>query len=323
MSETTYLDAVRTAQAEEMRRDARVLVMGQDLRSNVYGAADGLLEEFGERRVRDLPTSETACVGAALGAAMCGLRPIVDMTIASFLYVAMDQFVSQVAKNRFMSGGRLVTPVVYRASMFYRGATAAQHSDRPYPMFMNVPGLKIAVPSGPVEARGLLKSAVRLDDPVLVFEDSLLWAERAELALDDDEPIPLGRAHVLRHGTDVTVVAIASAVKQALQAAEELADEGISVEVVDPRTLVPMDWDTIFESVERTGRLVVADPATHTCSAASEIAATVAERMFGALRASPRRVTTPDVHAPFSPALEAGLYPDAAKISAAVQSCFD
>jgi pyruvate dehydrogenase E1 component beta subunit len=250
---------------------------------------------------------------------MAGLRPIGDMTIASFVYVAMDQFVSQVAKNRFMSGGRITTPVVYRASMFYRGATAAQHADRPYPMFMNVPGLKIALPSGPAEAKGLLKAAVRDEDPVLVFEDSLLWAQSAEVADGDESILPLGQAGIVRAGSDVTVVALASAVPQALKAAETVAADAIDVEVIDPRTLVPMDWSTILASVEKTGRVVAADPATHTCSAASEVAATIAERAFGSLRAPIRRVTTPDVHAPFSPSLEAGLYPDAAAIAAAIR----
>jgi pyruvate dehydrogenase E1 component beta subunit len=319
MRELTYLQAIHEAQLQELRRDPRVIVMGQDLRANMYGTAAGFLDEFGEARIRDLPTSETAGVGAAAGAAMAGLRPIVDMTIASFLYVAFDQLVSQVAKNRYMLGGRLDTPVTYRASMFYRGGTAAQHSDRPYPMLMNVPGLKLTVPSTPADARGLLKSAVRDDDPVIQFEDTLLWGAKGPVPEGVDDLVPLGRADVKRAGSDVTVVAIASGVHAALAAAEELAGEGVSVEVVDPRTLVPMDWDAILGSVARTGRLVVVDPATRTCSAASEIAATVAEEAFDALRAPVCRVTTPDVHVPFSPALEAGLYPDAPKVAAAVR----
>jgi pyruvate dehydrogenase E1 component beta subunit len=250
---------------------------------------------------------------------MAGLRPVVDMTIASFLYVAMDQFVSQVAKNRYMLGGRLDTPVVYRAAMFYRGATAAQHADRPYPMFMNVPGLKITLPATPADAKGLLKAAIRDPDPVIQFEDSLLWGAKGDVPEDEDLVVPLGVAAVRREGVDATVVALASAVRHALAAAETIAGEGASVEVIDPRTLAPLDWDTILASVRKTGRLVVVDPATRTCSAASEIAATVAEEAFDALRAPVRRVTTPDVHAPFSPALEAGLYPDEQTVTAALR----
>ncbi|MEZ5099088.1 MAG: transketolase C-terminal domain-containing protein [Thermoleophilia bacterium] len=320
MREIGYLQAVREAQYEELQRDPRVIVIGQDLRANVYGAAAGLLDEFGESRIRDMPTSETGGVGAATGAAMTGLRPIVDMTIASFMYVAFDQFANQVAKNRYMSGGRFDIPIVFRASMFYRGQTAAQHADRPYPLFMNVPGLKITVPSTPADAKGLLKAAVRDPDPVIQFEDSLLWGAKGPVSDDPDLVVPLGVADVKREGSDVTVVAIASGVRASLDAAETLAAEGIEIEVIDPRSLVPFDWATVLASVRRTGRLVVVDPATRTCSAASEIAATVTEEAFDALKAPIRRVTTPDVHAPFSPALEAGLYPDAPKVVAAVRA---
>ena len=319
MKEQTYLQAVRDAQREELLRDPSVLLMGQDLRSNLYGAAEGLLDEFGPSRIRDVPTSETANVGAAIGAAMAGLRPVVDMTIASFLFVAFDQIVNHLAKDRYMTGGAVRIPVVLRATMFFHGATAAQHADRPYSMLMNVPGLKIVVPASPADAKGLLKSAIRDDDPVLCFEDSLLWGRKGPVPEGDDVLVPLGKAAVRREGRDVTVVAIGRCVDYALAAAEELAAEGVSVEVVDPRTLVPLDWATILGSVEKTGRLVVVDASHRTCSAASEIAATAAEECFAALQAPPRRVTTPDVHTPFSPALEAGMYPDRVKVAAAVR----
>jgi pyruvate/2-oxoglutarate/acetoin dehydrogenase E1 component len=313
-----YLGAIREAQLEEMRRDASVIILGEDIRASVFGTSDEFLAEFGPNRVRNTPISELGFCGAAIGAAMTGLRPIVDLTIASFLYVAMDQLVSQAAKNRYMFGGQASIPVVYRAAMFYGGANAAHHSDRPYPMFMNVPGLKIITPSSPHDAMGLLKSAIRDDDPVLCFEDQTVWGSR-EAVPAEEYLIPLGEAAVKRTGDDVTVVAIAGAVPLALQAAEALAAEGVSVEVIDPRTLVPLDWPTILASVERTGRLVVVDPAHRTCSAASEIAATVAEQRFGALKAAPRRVTTPDVHIPFSPAMEKPLYPNPDTIAAAVR----
>lgn len=319
LRELTYLQAIREAHWEEMARDPDVIVMGQDMRANLYGAYAGLAEEFGGHRVRDLPTSETACVGAAAGAAMVGLRPIVDMTIASFVFVAMDQFVNQVAKDRYMHGGQVRLPVVYRACMYFHGATAAQHSDRPYPMFMQVPGIKIVVPATPADVKGLLKAAVRSDDPVMCFEDSSLWRTTGPVS-DDDVLVPIGQADVKRIGTDLTVVAIGRAVGFALAAADEVAARGISAEVIDPRTVAPLDWETIFESVGKTRRLVVVDSALRTCSAASEISATVSEELFDALEAPICRVTAPDVHTPFSPALESNLYPDVHKITNAIST---
>ncbi|MBX5466362.1 MAG: alpha-ketoacid dehydrogenase subunit beta [Firmicutes bacterium] len=318
MREITYLQAIYEAQREEMQRDARVFIMGEDLESSVYGTTRGFTEEFGRERVRNTPLSENGFVGAAAGAAMVGLRPIVDINIASFMYVAMDQLVSIVAKATYMYGGQARVPLVIRAAMFYNGANAAQHSDRPYPMFMNMPGLKIIAPSSPYDIKGLLKTAIRDDDPVLCFEDATLWFTK-EAVPEEEYLIPLGQAAVKREGRDVTVVAVAGAVRQALDAAQVLAQEGISVEVVDPRSLVPLDVATILASVEKTGRLVVVDPAHQTCSAASEIAALVAERGFWSLSAPIVRVATPDVHVPFSPPLERQLYPTSERIVAAVR----
>jgi pyruvate dehydrogenase E1 component beta subunit len=296
--------------------------MGQDLRANVFGAAEGFLAEFGPDRVRDLPLSEAASVGIAVGAAMAGLRPIVDLTVASFMFGAMDQFVSQAAKSRYMFGGQATVPVVYRQALYYQGGTAAHHADRPYPMFMNVPGLKIIVPSNGPDLKGLLKSAIRDDNPVLCFEDATLWGRRGRGPAPPDAAehlVPLGVAAVPRAGTDLTVVAIGGAVPLALAAADQLAGDGISVEVVDPRTLVPMDWPAILGSVSRTGRCVVVDPANRTCGAAAEIAAQVAEDCFDALRGPVVRVTTDDIHVPFSPALEKLIYPSTEKVVAAAR----
>ncbi len=319
--ELRFLQAIQEAQYEEMVRDERVILMGQDLRANVFGAAAGFLEAFGPERVRDLPLSEAASVGMAVGAAMAGLRPIVDLTVASFMFVAMDQFVSQAAKNRYMFGGQATVPVVYRQALYYHGGTAAHHADRPYPMFMNVPGLKIIAPSNGPDLKGLLKSAIRDDNPVLCFEDATLWGRRGRGPAPEaeDHLVPLGVASIPRAGTDLTIVGIAGGVRLALDAAEQLAEEGISAEVVDPRTLVPMDWDTILSSVARTGRLVVVDPANRTCSAASEISAQVVEHCFDALRGPIVRVTTDDVHVPFSPVLEKQIYPNVEKIVAAAR----
>ncbi len=319
-----YLQAIHEAQWEEMTRDPRVIIMGEDLRRNLFGTTSGFLEKFGPERVRDVPLSENGFVGAAVGAAMTGLRPIVDITIASFMYCAMDQLVSQAAKNRYMFGGQANIPVVYRAAMFYSGPMGAHHADRPYPMFMNVPGLKIIAPSTPADMKGLLKAAIREDDPVLCFEDQSLWGDRAVIP-EGDHVVMLGSADVKRAGDDVTVVAISGAVGLALKAAEILDGEGISVEVVDPRSLVPLDKATILASVAKTGRLVVVDPAHRTCSAASEIAAAAAEEAFADLHAPVLRVTTPDTQMPFSPPLLASLLPSVERIAAAVRrvACWD
>jgi acetoin:2,6-dichlorophenolindophenol oxidoreductase subunit beta len=318
MATMTYLAAIGQAQLEAMEEDPRVVVLGEDIRSNLYGTAPGFVERFGRERVWDTPISEEGFAGLGAGAAMTGLRPIVDLTYASFLYMAMDQFVNQVAKNRYMFGGQATIPVVYRASMFYGASMAAHHSDRPYPMFMNVPGLTILAPATPYDARGLLKSAVRLDDPVLIFEDATLWFRKQDLP-DEPYDVPIGVANVVREGDDVTLVAIAGSVPQALDAVATLESEGVSVELIDPRTLVPLDSSTILESVRRTGRLVIADPAHRTCGAAAEISAIVAEEAFDALRSPILRVTTPDIQIPYSPPLEKSLYPTSERIAGAVR----
>jgi acetoin:2,6-dichlorophenolindophenol oxidoreductase subunit beta len=257
-------------------------------------------------------------VGAAAGAAMTGLRPIVDLSYSTFLYMAMDQFINQVAKSRYMFGGQASLPVVFRSAMFYGLSTAAHHSDRPYPMFMNVPGLKIMVPATPTDAKGLLRTAIDMDDPVLSFEACMLWGMKEEVE-DGEFRIPFGVARTVREGKDVTIVAISSAVPQSIIAAQKLEAEGISVEIIDPRTLVPFDSQAVLNSVARTGRLVIADPANKTCGAAAEISAIVAEEAFDCLKAPIMRVTTPDTHIPFSPALEKQLYPNAEKIADAVR----
>jgi pyruvate/2-oxoglutarate/acetoin dehydrogenase E1 component len=319
MTILTMLEAVNVAQREEMKRDPRVFLMGEDIRANMFGTASGLVEEFGLERVRDTPISENGIVGAAAGAAMVGMRPIVDMNIASFLYPAMDQLVSIIAKSTYLYGGQARMPVVIRTTMFYNGSLAAQHSDRPYPMLMGVPGFKIIAPTTPYDMKGLLKAAIRDDDPVLCFEDVTLWTAKGDVP-DNEYVVSLGKAEVKRRGTDVTVVAISGCLPLALAAAELLAAEGVSVEVIDPRTLVPMDWDTILESVQKTGRLVAVDLAHRTCSVASEITSTVAERAFWDLKAPVRRVTTPDIPIPFSPSMERQLYPTKESIVAAVKS---
>jgi pyruvate dehydrogenase E1 component beta subunit len=318
MRTMSYRDALREAMLEEMRRDPNVVVFCEDARFWTMPTV-GFVDEFGPDRVPVMPISEEGFTGAAIGAAMTGLRPIVDYTIANLMYVAWDQIVNHAAKNRYLFGGQASVPIVFRAAMKYANATAAQHSDRPYPQLMNVPGLKIIVPATPADALGLLKSAIRDDDPVVCFEPLLLWGAKGEVP-DGEHLVPLGKAAVRRDGSDVTVVAIGDALQAALRAATKLAEDGIEVEVIDPRTLVPLDKDAILNSVEKTGRLVVADPAHKTCGAAAEIAAIVAEEGFASLRAPIARVVAPDVHPPFSPALEPLMYPNPERIGSAVKA---
>jgi acetoin:2,6-dichlorophenolindophenol oxidoreductase subunit beta len=313
----SYIDAIVQAQIEEMERDGSVILMGEDLA--IYG--DGkVLSTFGIQRVWSTPISENSFCGLAVGAAMTGLRPIVALNIASFMYLASDQIINQAGKLHYMTGGQMKVPAVFRCSLYYNSSIAAQHSDRPYPMFMNAPGLKILAPASPSDVKGLLKSAIRDDDPVVVFEDSTLWTMKEDVSTDPDCLVPIGKADIKREGSDVTLVAIAGSMKPALAAAKTLESEGISVEVVDPRTLVPLDKETIIASVAKTGRLVVVDNANRTCNAAAEIAAIVAEEAFEYLKKGIRRLSTPDVHIPFSPALEKPLYPGKDAIIEAVRS---
>lgn len=319
MARITFLEAIQQAQAEELERDPAVFMMGEDIRCNVFGTTTGFVERFGEERIRDTPISENGFIGAAGGAAMVGMRPIVDATLSSFLYPAMDQIFSIIAKSRYIYGGQARLPLVLRSCMFYGNSNAAQHSDRPYPMFMNMPGLKIIAPSDAADMKGLLKSAIRDDDPVLSFEDGTCWMNKAEVPDDPDFLVPIGKGDIKREGTDITVVAIAGGVNVALKAAKQLRGEGISLEVIDPRTLVPLDRDLILRSVRKTGHAICVDPANRTCSAASEIAATIVEEAFEALRAPVVRITTPDTHLPFSPHIEKPLYPSVERIVAAAR----
>ncbi len=322
-SNTIYVEAINQAIIEEMERDESVFIMGEDIRRSVYGATAGLLDRFGEKRVLDTPLSENGFFGAAIGASLVGMRPIVE-TLTSFMWVAMDQLVSQAAKMRYMFGGQATLPVVYRATMFYGGGSAAHHSDRSYPMFMNMPGIKILVPATPRDAKGLLKSAIRDDDPCIVFEDGTLGGATGDVEADESALIPFGVADVARGGSDVTLVAIAGAVPMALRAAAELEEnEGVSVEVIDPRTLVPLDKETILQSVAKTGRLVVADPAHKVCSAASEIASIVSQEGFWDLQAPIMKVAAEQVHIPYTPVLERLVYPSSEKISDAVRATLE
>jgi len=312
----SYLDALIQAQIEELERDERVIMMGEDIA--IYGGGK-LVERFDSRRIWSMPISETSFTGVGIGAAITGLRPIVDLTIASFMYLASDPIINQAAKLRYMTGGQVQVPIVFRCCMYYGAALAAQHSDRPYPFFMNVPGLKIVSPSTPADIKGLMKSAVRDDDPVIIFEDTKLWPVKGDVPTDPNYLVPIGKADIKRSGRDVTIVAVAGAMRATLDAADTLAAEGISVEAIDPRTLKPLDMDTIISSVAKTGRLVLVENAHRMANAGAEIAAIISEEAFDCLKKPIQRLSAPDVHVPFSPALETGFYPTKEKIIAAVK----
>jgi len=320
MAEITYTDALNQAIKEEMHRDESVFIMGESIRGGIYGVTGGLSKEFGDR-VMDTPLSENGFMGAAVGAAAVGMRPIVQ-SLSSFMWVAMDQLVSQAAKMRYMFGGQVRLPIVYRCGMSYGNNIAAHHTDRPYPMYMNMPGLKIVIPTTPADAKGLLKTAIRTDDPVMFFEDNNLTGVRGEVP-EEEYTTPFGVADVKREGSDVTVVALAGMVRRALAVADALEEEGVSVEVVDPRTIVPLDKETILKSVEKTGRLVVVDPAHKSCSVASEISAMVAQEGFWTLQAPIQRVASLDCHFPFSPALENLVFPNEEKITEGIHAALE
>lgn len=312
MREISFAQALDEAVAEEMRRDERVITLGTDFTGNP-------IKEFGPARVRFTPISESVLTGMGLGAAGCGFRPIVNWRVVTFSFVAMDQIVNQASKIRYMFGGQADFPVTYRCSTGGGIGLAAQHSQSPYSMWMHLAGLKIILPATPADAKGLLKSAIRDNNPVVSFECSRLSTVTGPVP-DGDHTVPLGVAEVKRAGTDVTLVALAYYVQEALAIAEALAGDGISIEVIDPRTLVPLDVDTIRASVRKTGRLVIVDEAPPTCSAASEIAALVVEdrATFRALKAAVERVCALSVPVPYSPPLEQAALPDRARIEAAI-----
>lgn len=318
MREITFIQAINEALAEELRLDSKTFLMGLDVWVGAFGATSGLTDEFGADRILNAPISEAGYAGAGVGAAMAGMRPIVEIEFASFFYCCWDQVCNQAAKLRYMSGGQADMPITFRAVCGAVGSAAAQHSETVYSQFMSVPGLKIVVPSDVYDMKGLLKSAIRDNNPVLVFEHLKLG--RSKQAVPDDEyVVPLGQAAVKREGADVTVVAVGYMVSRALKAAEALAADGISVEVVDPRSLIPLDEDTLLTSVAKTQRVLVVDEGHLRCGAAAEIAAVIADKGFDFLDAPVKRLTAPDVPVPFSPPLEKFVLPDDKKIVASVK----
>ncbi len=318
MRKIGFIQAINEALAEEMERDSTVFIMGEDVRLGVFGATRGLIDRFGPQRVRNTPISEAGFAGAGVGAAMAGMRPVVEIEFASFFYCCFDQVCNQAGKLRYMSGGQARMPITFRCVYGAMGAAAAQHSEVVYPQFLAAPGLKIVVPSDAGDMKGLLKAAIRDDDPVLVFEHGRLGFTSGEVP-DGEHIVPLGKGAVKREGKDVTIVAIGAMVPQALNVAQELAAEGVSVEVFDPRSLVPLDVEGLLASVAKTGRVVIADEAHRRGGAAADLAAVIVDEGFDSLNAPIKRVTALDTPIPFSPPLEEFVLPNEAKIKAAVR----
>jgi pyruvate/2-oxoglutarate/acetoin dehydrogenase E1 component len=323
--EISFAEAIREAMVEEMRRDERVFLIGEDVGTfgGVWGVSAGMLAEFGEERVRDTPISEIAIIGTGLGAAMMGMRPIAEIMFGDFLMCAGDQIVNQVAKARFMSGGKANVPLTIRVTSGAPGSAAAQHSQSPESWFMNVPGLKIAVPTSPADAKGLLKSAIRGEDPVLFFEHKMLYAQSGPVPEGGDYTVPFGQAAVLREGNDVTLIGIGIMAKKALEAAGLLAQEGISAEVIDPRTLVPLDKETMIRSAAKTGHVVVAHEAHRRSGPGAEIAAVLAEEAIEYLDGPIVRVAARNVPLPYSPVLEDFVLPGVEDLVEAARSFSD
>ncbi len=317
-----YAWAINQALAEEMRRDERVFVMGQDVgrMGGVFGVTRGLYDEFGASRVRDTTINETFIVGGAAGAAMTGTIPVVELQFADFLYIAADEIFHKLAKWRYMHGGKLTLPVVVRLPTGVLGGAGAEHSQSLEAVAMHTPGLKVALPSSPADAKGLLKTAIRDPNPVLFFEHKGLYRVKGQVPPADVEHlVPFGQAAVVRPGGSVTVVASGLMVGRALEAAERLAGEGIELEVIDPRTLVPLDMDTILASVERTSRALVVHEAVRTAGPGAEIAARIQEEAFFALDAPVWRLGATDTPLPQDPELEQLCIPSAGDIEAAAR----
>lgn len=325
----TYREAINEALAQEMERDSRVIVMGEDNAGGeggpgeedawggVLGVTKGLYHKF-PGRVIDTPISESAFIGAAIGAATGGMRPVAELMFIDFMGVCFDQIYNQAAKFRYMFGGKAVTPVVIRTMWGAGLRAAAQHSQAIYPIFTHVPGLKVVVPSNAYDAKGLMTQAIRDDDPVIFCEHKMLYDNATEVP-EDSYALPFGEAEIVREGDAATIVAVGRMVSVAQQAAEELGSAGVDVEIIDPRTTSPLDEETILESVENTGRLIVVDEAPPRCSFAGDLAALVSSKAFAALRSPVELVTAPHTPVPFSAALEDLYIPDAQRVVNAVK----
>lgn len=311
----TYAQAIAEAVDEEMQRDKNVILLGEDvgIKGGNFSQDKGLFEKYGEWRVRDTPISENSFTGLGLGAALTGLRPIVEIMYSDFIMLALDQIGNQAAKIRYMSGGQVKVPLTIRTTIGAGRSTAAQHSQALQAIVCHIAGLKVVMPSSAAEAKGLLKTAIRDDNPVVFFEHRVEYNKTYEIP-EGEYTIPFGVANILREGKDITVVGTSNQALKALQAAEELAKEGIKAEIIDPRTLVPLDKDTIIKSVQKTGRLLIVDEGYERCGVAGEIAMSILNDVFYYLDAPIERLTTANIPMPFSPILEFSIIPDEKKI---------
>lgn len=321
MREITYADALNEALREEMERDPRIVMLGEDIGEygGVFKVTRGLLDTFGPDRVRDTPISETGFIGAAIGMAMTGMRPVVEVMWVDFTLVAMDQILNQAAKLRYMSGGQARVPLVIRTQQGGGRGNGAQHSQSLEVLFAHIPGLKVVLPATPRDAKGLLKFALRQDDPTVFLEHKMLYFTRGEVP-DEEYVIPFGQAEVVVPGSDITIVSWSRSLLRAVEAAQALRDDGIAAEVIDLRTLVPLDMETIYRSVRKTNRLVVVHEAHRSFGPGAEIAARVQEELFTELDAPVTRIATPDIPIPYSRAVEAAILPSTQTIIEAVRS---
>jgi len=321
MREATYLDAIREALAEEMRRDPKVFVLGEDVGvyGGAFGATQGLFEEFGEMRVVDMPISESAIVGVSIGAALRGYRPVAEMQFADFISCGFDQIVNQAATLRYRYGGRAAVPIVVRAPSGGNVGGGLYHSQNPEAWFVHRPGLKVVAPSTPWDAKGLLKAAIRDDNPVVYLEHKYLYRRAKGPVPEGDEMVEIGKAATRREGSDATLITYGAMVGPSLEAADRLSKEGVEVEVIDLRSLMPFDKAAILQSVEKTNRVVIVHEDVKTLGIGAELSAVIVEERFEALDAPVIRVTYPDTHVPFSQVLEAANLPDADKIAGALR----
>ena len=310
--EITFGQAIREAIAEEMARDERVFVIGEDVAEagSVFKVLVGLLDEFGAERVIDSPISEAGIAGIGVGAAITGMRPIVDIMFGDFTTLVMDQLINQAAKTHYMSGGKLNVPMVLRTTLGASRRSAAQHSQSLHALFSHIPGLKVAVPATPYDAKGLMKSAIRDDNPVIIFEDKTLYQEKGPVP-EEEYVLPLGQADVKRTGEDITIVATSSMVYVALEAVEKLAEVGISAELIDPRTTSPLDAETLIRSAKKTSRALIVDEGCQQYGVTGELAAVIADGAFYYLDAPVKRIGAMNVPVPFSPAMEDLTIPSA------------
>ena len=317
-----FREAIGLATAEEMRRDDTIFVMGEDVGASggIFKCCEGLFEEFGAERVIDTPIAEAGYIGLGVGAAMTGMRPLCELMFGDFSLLTMDQIVNQAAKIRYMSGGQCKVPLTIRLSMGAGRSSAAQHSQSLHAIFAHIPGLKVAVPATPRDAKGLLKTAIRDDNPVLFFEDKMMYNDSGPVPEEDDFLIPFGSAEIKRVGTDLTLVATSSMVGVALAAAEELAAQGLEAEVIDPRTLVPLDKETLLASVRKTGYAVVIDEGVERYGTTAELASILNAEAFDWLDAPVLRIGAADVPIPFSPTLEVPTIPSQERIVETVLS---